>query len=222
VNSDSKIEPRVVPQLREKVKTLVRDELLQAAEGVFAEEGLQTAKVESIASRAGVSVGTVYNYFADRKGLVDAVMEHRKQELMQSLDTLSAQTLGKPFGVRLDAILAQILAYFHGQRPYYLLMMQAEGHTMMLKQSLMMARDPCKGPFGAMFSNLESLMAQGIAEGVLRKEPPLTHAIFLFGVTRGLGLSNLLDPAEPDVRDTRSTILRFFLHGAAPVTPGQQ
>ena len=211
----------MVPQLREKVKTLVRDELLQAAEGVFAEEGLQTAKVESIASRAGVSVGTVYNYFADRKGLVDAVMEHRKLELMHSLDTLSAQTVGRPFRERLEAILGQILEYFHGQRPYYLLMMQAEGHAMLLKQSLMMARDPCKGPFGAMFTNLESLMAQGIAEGVLRKEVPLTHATFLFGITRGLGLSNLMDPAEPDVRDTRSTILRFFLHGAGPVTPGQ-
>jgi AcrR family transcriptional regulator len=221
VNSDSKTEAKAGPQLREKVKTLVRDELLQAAEEVFAEEGLQTAKVESIATRAGVSVGTVYNYFADRKALVDAVMEHRKHELIQRLDQLAHETAGRPFLDRLDAMLLQILAYFHGQRPYFLLMMQAEGHTMMLKQSLMIARDPCKGPFGPMFTNLEALMSQGIAEGVLRAELPRTHATFLFGITRGLGLSLLMDPAEPDVRDSRTTILRFFLHGAGSVAPSK-
>jgi AcrR family transcriptional regulator len=201
------------------VKTLVRDELLQAAEAVFAEEGLQTAKVESIAARAGVSVGTVYNYFADRNALVDAVMQHRKQELIQRLDQLAKETAGRPFHQRLDAVLRLILDHFHGQRPYFLLMMQAEGHTMMLKQSLILARDPCKGPFGPMFTNLEALMAQGVEEGVLRAEPPLTHATFLFGVTRGLGLSRLMDPAEPDVRECRDMIVRFFLHGAGPVAP---
>jgi AcrR family transcriptional regulator len=202
------------------VKTLVRDELLQAAEAVFAEEGLQTAKVESIAARAGVSVGTVYNYFADRKALVDAVMEHRKHDLIQRLDQIAKDTAGQPFFQRLEAMLAEVLDYFQGQRPYFLLMMQAEGHTMMLKQSLMIARDPCKGPFGPVFQNLETLMAQGIAEGVLREEVPLRLATFFFGITRGLGLANLMDPAEPDVRDARAGILRFFLHGAGPIAIG--
>src|SRR5580698_10064279 len=109
MNQHSKSEVRPGTQLRDKVRGLVRDELLSAAEAVFAEEGLQTAKVESIAARAGVSVGTVYNYFSDRKALVDAVMEHRKHELISRLDLLASETAGRPFLQRLDAVLARVL-----------------------------------------------------------------------------------------------------------------
>ena len=56
MNQHSKNEVRTGTQLRDKVRGLVRDELLQAAESIFAEEGLQTAKVESIAARAAITV----------------------------------------------------------------------------------------------------------------------------------------------------------------------
>jgi AcrR family transcriptional regulator len=219
MNPHSKSEVKTGTHLRDKVKNLVRDELLRAAEGIFAEEGLQTAKVENIAARAGVSVGTVYNYFVDRKALVDAVMEQRKAELIARLDQLSRDTEGRTFFDRLDAMLREVLNYFHGQRPYFLLMMQAEGNTMMLKEALMASRDPCQGPFGPVFSHFEQLMAQGIAERVLRDEEPRMLAKFLFGMTKGFGLSNLADSGAPDIRDSRETILRFFQHGAGPIAP---
>src|ERR1700722_13834938 len=130
MNQHSKSEVRPGTQLRDKVRGLVRDELLQAAESIFAEEGLQTAKVESIAARAGVSVGTVYNYFADRQALVDAVMEWRRQDLLLRLEGLDAETKGQPFHSRLEKLLSALLDYFQAQRPYFLLMLQAEGSSM--------------------------------------------------------------------------------------------
>ncbi len=197
------------------MKTLVRDELLQAAEQVFADEGLQAAKVESIAARAGVSVGTVYNYFADRKALLDAVMDHRKAALIKELLDLAASTEGRPFVERLDAMLKHLLQFFQSQRPYLLLMLQAEGCTgAVLKQAV---SDPCQGPFGPVFSHLESLVEQGIREGVLRQETPRPLTRFLVGITRGMGIAALMDPAAPDIRENRETIIRYFLHGAGPL-----
>jgi AcrR family transcriptional regulator len=219
MNPHSKNEARPGSQLRDKVRGLVRDELLQAAESVFSEEGLQTAKVESIAARAGVSVGTVYNYFADRKALVDAVMESRKQDLFRRLQELEVQTQGQPFLPRLELTLDTVLEYFQSQRPYFLLMLQAEGSPA-FKQALLSAPDPCKGPFGSIFEHLEKLMAQGIAEGALRLEEPKLLAIFLAAISRGLSLNAVSDPKLPyDVRERRAIILRFFLHGAGPSSP---
>lgn len=221
MNQHSKNEARPGTQLRDKVRGLVRDELLQAAESVFAEEGLQTAKVESIAARAGVSVGTVYNYFADRKALVDAVMESRKQDLFRRLQELETQTQGQAFLPRLELTLDTVLEYFQSQRPYFLLMLQAEGSPA-FKQALLTAPDPCKGPFGSIFEHLEKLMAQGIAEGALRVEEPKLLAIFLAAISRGLSLNAgaVADPKLHDVRERRAIILRFFLHGAGPSGPG--
>jgi AcrR family transcriptional regulator len=216
MNQHSKSEVRSGTQLRDKVRGLVRDELLQAAEGVFAEEGLQTAKVESIAARAGVSVGTVYNYFSDRKALVDAVMESRKEDLFLRLQQLEVQTIGRPFLERLEVSLETVLAYFQSQRPYFLLMLQAEGAPV-FKQALLTAHDPCKGPFGSIFEHLEKLMSQGIAEGALREEDPKLLAMFLAAISRGVSQSALADPRGPDdIGHRRSVILRFFLNGASP------
>jgi len=214
MNQHSKNEVRSGTQLRDKVRGLVRDELLQAAEAVFADEGLQTAKVESIAARAGVSVGTVYNYFADRKALVDAVMESRKQDLVRRLQELEVQTEGRPFLERLELSLDTVLAYFQSQRPYFLLMLQAEGAPT-FKQALI--GDPCKGPFGAVYQHLEKLMAQGIAEGALREESPRLLATLLGSIARGISMGGGADPQVPgDVPERRAVILRFFLHGAGP------
>jgi AcrR family transcriptional regulator len=222
MNPNSKNELRPGSHLRQKVRGLVRDELLQAAETVFSEDGLQAAKVEDIASRAGVSVGTVYNYFADRQALVEAVMELRREDLFRQLQQLEVETAGQPFLQRLEVSVERVLEYFAGQRPYYLMMVEAEGipqiFQKMVKSSLAAGTYPpgCGGPFSPLYEQLSRLMAEGIREGVLRDEDPGAHAAFLMGISKGMAFSDLLDPGAPDVRQRKPMILRFFLHGASP------
>jgi AcrR family transcriptional regulator len=211
--------------LRQKVRGLVREELLQAAEAVFSEKGLQAAKVEDIAARAGVSVGTVYNYFADRQALVAAVMELRREGLFRELHRLEVETAGQPFLRRLEITIERVLEYFAGQRPYYLMMVEAEGipqiFQSMVKSSLTAGTYPpgCGGPFSPLYEQLNRLMSEGMRTGVLREEDPGIHAAFLMGISKGLAFSDLLDPNAPDVRQRKPMILRFFLHGASPSCP---
>jgi AcrR family transcriptional regulator len=49
------------------------EKLLAAAREVFCERGL-AAPLESVAARAGVSIGTLYNRFSTREALIDAAM----------------------------------------------------------------------------------------------------------------------------------------------------
>jgi AcrR family transcriptional regulator len=55
-----------------------RDALVVAAREVFAEQGLD-APLKTIAARAGVAVGTLYNRFADRDELIAAAVADRVQ-----------------------------------------------------------------------------------------------------------------------------------------------
>jgi AcrR family transcriptional regulator len=57
---------------------------------VFGEQGLD-APLDEIARRAGVSVGTIYNRFGNREGLLDAVVAGIAQE---KLETAIARTTG--------------------------------------------------------------------------------------------------------------------------------
>jgi AcrR family transcriptional regulator len=58
-----------------------RDRLIEAARAAFAEEGIDV-KVEEIARRAGVGVGTLYRRFPAKEQLVGAILEERVSELL--------------------------------------------------------------------------------------------------------------------------------------------
>lgn len=57
-----------------------RQKLLDAALRLFAEHGIDVP-LDRIAKEAGVSIGTLYNHFADRGALLDAVLPERLAEL---------------------------------------------------------------------------------------------------------------------------------------------
>ncbi|HEX2286407.1 MAG TPA: helix-turn-helix domain-containing protein [Mycobacterium sp.] len=68
-----------------------RDRLMAAAAELFAERGMDVP-LEEIARRAGVSIGTLYNHFANRGALLDAVLPDWAAEL----DRLAEAALADP------------------------------------------------------------------------------------------------------------------------------
>jgi AcrR family transcriptional regulator len=68
-----------------------RDRLIEAAREVFAQHG-PDVKVEEIARRAGVGVGTLYRRFPGKEELVRAILEERVAELLRLLAAEPAET----------------------------------------------------------------------------------------------------------------------------------
>ena len=62
-------------------------EIVQAALDVFAEKGFAAAKLDEIASKAGVSKGAIYLYFATKQDIFRAVVE---QGVAPNLDFVRA------------------------------------------------------------------------------------------------------------------------------------
>lgn len=50
-------------------KTLLKEKILASAREIFTEEGFETATIGMIAERAGVGIGTAYNYFESKEEL---------------------------------------------------------------------------------------------------------------------------------------------------------
>jgi AcrR family transcriptional regulator len=59
------------------------DALVEATARILVREGFDKASTNHIAAKAGVSVGSLYQYFPGKEALVAAVMERHNQELMQ-------------------------------------------------------------------------------------------------------------------------------------------
>ena len=61
-------------------------QILDAALGVFSEQGLEAARLEDIASRAGVSKATIYLYFPSKTELFREVVQRAVGELVEALE----------------------------------------------------------------------------------------------------------------------------------------
>lgn len=59
--------------LRETKKTRIHDAILKAARELFFTLGYRPTTIEAIADRAGVAVGTVYNYFESKSAVLLAI-----------------------------------------------------------------------------------------------------------------------------------------------------
>ena len=67
------------PRSRDGVRALVvrarREQILEAATRVFAEKGFRRATTRDVARTAGVSEGTIYNYFKNKDALLMAILD---------------------------------------------------------------------------------------------------------------------------------------------------
>lgn len=62
-----------------------RQAILEAAERLFDEQGLDAVSMDAVAAAAAVGKGTVFRRFGDRKGLALAVMERREAALREAV-----------------------------------------------------------------------------------------------------------------------------------------
>ena len=67
---------------QERSRALV-DTLVEATARILVKEGFDKASTNRIAEKAGVSVGSLYQYFPSKEALVAAVMERHNQQIMQ-------------------------------------------------------------------------------------------------------------------------------------------
>jgi AcrR family transcriptional regulator len=58
--------------------------LIEAANTVFAERGYEAATTREIAERAGCAEGLIHRYFAGKRGLLLAILEHKGQHAADS------------------------------------------------------------------------------------------------------------------------------------------
>lgn len=88
-------DPRDDPKpLRTRRKEARPQELTEAALGLFVEKGFAATCLEDVASRAGVSKGTLYLYFSSKEALFEAVIREGILPVIETGESLVASHQG--------------------------------------------------------------------------------------------------------------------------------
>jgi AcrR family transcriptional regulator len=112
-----------------------RNQILDAAAQVFAEKGFHRATTREIASTAGISEGTIYNYFDNKESLLIGIMvrlaqlESMNEELVEALQCDVREFFITMFSQRsnriqqgqemLQAILPEVMVNPELREPFY-------------------------------------------------------------------------------------------------------
>src|SRR3954447_849446 len=63
-----------------------RTQILEAAIVCFAKHGFHQASMHDISAEAGISVGLIYRYFANKEAVIAAMADRHKQEIQDMLE----------------------------------------------------------------------------------------------------------------------------------------
>ncbi|MFD1795585.1 TetR/AcrR family transcriptional regulator [Paracoccus aurantiacus] len=94
--------------LRERQKARRSSAILEAASALFKQSGYDSARIETIAETAEVSVGTFYNYYENKADLLLAIVVMEVEEVLRQGEAV----LAHPPSAAYDAICALIATYY--------------------------------------------------------------------------------------------------------------
>lgn len=108
------IEPRKQPRQARSAATV--DAVVEAAARILQEGGLEALNTNDIALRAGVSVGSLYQYFPTKEAILAEIIRRKRLGLLNGLTAALDETRGKPFD-RIVRRLVEVTISYQADRP---------------------------------------------------------------------------------------------------------
>ena len=105
------------PALTDEQKKLTRKAIRQAAAELYAENGFTDISARSIATKAGISVGSLYTYFANLTELMQSLWKEPVIRLVAQLEAIHASTV--PPIEKLRGQLETYVAFAREERAVY-------------------------------------------------------------------------------------------------------
>lgn len=82
------------------------DALVEATARILVREGFDKASTNRIAEQAGVSVGSLYQYYPSKEALVAAVIDRHNHEIMRVVNAAFAEVASQPIGKAVRRLVA--------------------------------------------------------------------------------------------------------------------
>jgi AcrR family transcriptional regulator len=194
------------PTLRTRQREAAAEAILDAAEDVANERGLESTTIAAIAERAGVAVGTLYNYFTDRDGIISALLAARRAELVPQMAAAAAAVAALPFAQRLREFAVAVELMFEGNRRFLKIAIEVD-----LEQPRLKTRHPAL--MTLFITSLEDIVALGAQQGLFDAARVPTIARAIHGALKGVHLWRV-ERGEPIAGDA-ALVVDAFVTGLA-------
>jgi len=173
-----------IVERKEREKEHRREEIIDAAQKIFFQKGLQLATMDEIADAAELSKGTLYLYYKSKEDLYLAVMMRGMDVLYEIFSrVLSAD---HPTLKTIANLGEAYYEFFKEHRNYYRMFYFFENPQVHKQVSEGMLQT-CAGHNGKVWAIIIDLINRGIEEGVIQEDiDPKQAAVILWATSNGL------------------------------------
>jgi len=151
--------------------------LIEAAINLIARKGAAAFTLRELARRVGVSHAAVYRHFTDKSALLEAIATHGYQQLAARLRSSIAGVPSSRVELRLLRIGTAYAMFAIEQEPRFRVMTRPRAEDLG-SQALEAAIDDA-------FGVLLEVAKEGVEAGLLKKAPPLDHAMRVYLLAYG-------------------------------------
>ncbi len=200
-------------RLRARLRHAVHESLLEATERSIVEDGVEAASLQAIARRAGVAVGTIYNYFHDRQELFRELFSKRRSEMLSAIDAGMKSAEGEPFRKQLERFAHVLLSHYDGRRQFMRVVFASEP----LRLQMMCDKAGRMRPYAQeLNARAERVMRVGVSEGAVREEDVALFTTVFTSILKGVLVTALDEGEHGNLADVAPHAVRLFCHGALP------
>lgn len=184
-----------------------RNQILDAAEKVFADQGFSQARVDDIAKESGLSKGALYWYYKSKDAIILALLDRVFIAEMKEAQKLIQQPAPAEERIRTITRVA-----VHEIRQFERLM--SLGYEFVaLATRRKEVRDRLQSYYREYTDILSRLIQQGIEDGEFKSIDAKNTAMTIIGMYEGLALMWFIDPDGLDWEEMEDAPLDMFLDG---------
>jgi TetR/AcrR family transcriptional regulator len=209
VKGNAKMETEKISR-KEREYLAHREEILSAAEKVFAAKGFFPTTMSDIAREAEFGTGTLYKYFKSKEDLYFTLIDEKVEEINHLVKAeLSQRTLAVE---RIKKVLGLQFEFFEQNRDFLRIYISERNRFEWTVKD-----DLGKGIHEKMVTYIDILagvMRQGVKEGEFKSMNPLDLAHALVGIGNSFIFEWLISPQPYPLISKLDTVLEIFLGGA--------
>src|SRR5215469_8369859 len=201
-----------------------RQQILEAALSVFAEQGFEAATNKEISERAGVNQGLIYFYFESKADVFFAAFEYHARLVITQLDVVFEQERDQEPRSGLVILLRQIVAVLDTPHTINLLRITHQVLGSRVPDGALSNKEEQQA-IGMLTKHIASrlreyLQAQ-MARGTLRPvKAGLTAFLMTSTLISSLGARRQLRPMQPSQQELAEGIATLFCYGLLPRDDG--
>jgi len=155
--------------LQDAKDALYKEHIMEVAERIFAEQGFNNAKMQDIASEAGISLGRLYLSYPGKSDLHRSLLIARDSQMLNAVLAKGQDSLQAPSTIEEVLFYNETHLHFLLQHPNYLRMQLQEGHAWYHQSAQPTREEQVMWDRGLLV--LKTLFTWGISQGFFSPAP---------------------------------------------------